>query len=288
MKLSTYIIGKGDTIELLAQQLLGDINQVDTLISLNHLRYPYISDDPYDQYANPKGTVFLVGSYTNPQSITINNINNVNIMPNDTIFLSEGSSYGAGVVQSISGSTITFTSPVQGTYDSGAIVTVFVNQQNITTQVLQTGNTLLYPYTPNATANNTSTNYSLVFGTDWKLDNNGFLVRANNDIATVSGLDNLAQALRNRLQTALGTLMLHPDYGNELYNILGESNKLYFTGLAKYYVQQCAIQDPRIRQAEVTNLTIQEDSVFISLSVIPAGSQDPINMNVTLPIGGVS
>ncbi|UOF90757.1 DUF2634 domain-containing protein [Fodinisporobacter ferrooxydans] len=286
MKLATYIVGQGDTIEILAQQLLGDSTQDQTLIQINNLRYPYISDNPADQYARPKGNVYLTQPYTNPSQINISNPNGIVIKPNDTVFLSEGASYAAGIVQSITGGTITFQQPIQGTFDQAAIVTVYVDQSNITTQVLRTGDTLLYP--ANQFQNNGQTQtYSTIFGTDWSLDDNGFLMRSNGDIATVSGVDNLKQALKLRLQTELGALMLHPDYGSELFSILGEAGQTYFIGLAKHYITECAKQDIRVRDAQLSNVTFQNDSLFGTLTVYPIGSQDPISQPIQIPIGGV-
>jgi hypothetical protein len=287
MKLATYVIGQGDTLEILAQKLLGDLTQVETLITINKLRYPYISDRPIDQYAYAKGTVLLVGSYTNPSSITINNINDVPIQSNDVVFLSEGTQYATGIVQSVSGSTITFTTAITGTFHSGAVVTVFPDQTNVATQVLKTGDTLLYPYQQDVSNQTANDSYQLLLGTDFLLDANGFLTRSNNDIATVSGLDNLAQALRLRFQTYIGGLMLHPDYGNGLFNDLGEANTPYFSGLAKHHLQECALQDARVQKCTITDLTLQTDSIFVVLEVIPIGTQDPIQMSINIPIGGV-
>lgn len=46
---------------------------------------------------------------------------------------------------------------------------------------------------------------------------------ANNkgDIATVAGVENLKQALITRLLTPKGSLLLHPNYGSDLHNMLG-------------------------------------------------------------------
>lgn len=282
MKLSTYIVGQGDTIELLAQILLGSKDKATTLAKLNSLRYPYISDDPAEQFGNRKGSILLIGSYVNPSTVTINNVNSLIINQNDTIIFSEGVNFGSGVVQSISGSQITFTAPIIGTYDNAAMITVYSDQLNVSTQVLRTGDTLFYP------AINSSGSNKLIIGTDWKLDERGYLTRDSQDIATVTGFDNLKQSIRKRLQTPIGSLKSVPNYGNKLFNIIGESSALYFSALARHFCVDCVLQDPLIQSAEVSDLSINEDKVFIQVIMIPVGSQDPIVQPIAINIGGVS
>lgn len=288
MRLGTYVISQGDVIEILAKVLTGNSRQVDTLININQLRYPYISDDPFDQFANPKGTVTLTSSYTNPTTVTITNTNNIVILVNDTIVFSEGSNFGSGVVQSVSGSTITFVSSVTGAFDAGAIVTIFSNQQNVKAQVLRTGDTLLYPSdgNPSNPVTMSQNNYNLFIGTDWQLDSNGYLSRVNRDIGKVLGLNNLTQAINMRMRTAFGAF--RRNYGNRIFNILGESSTSYFIGLAKNYAVECVKQDPRVANVKVIDFSVLNDKMYITLSVYPKGSQDAVSMPITIPIGGVN
>lgn len=283
MRLSTYTINQGETLELIAQFLLGDIGKTDTLIKINRLRYPYISDNPIDQFAFAKGTARLVGSYTDASSITISNINAVTILSQDTIYVQQGINRSSAVVKSISGSTISFVDPLLGSFDQSAILTIFANQQNITTQVLRTGDTLLYPQ--DAGSSN-SQQYELTFGTDWQLDDAGFLKKENGDIARVSGYANLAQALLMRFKTAIGSLNLHREYGNKLYTILGEAGTSYFFGLAKYYAIECGSQDPRVQAVDVVDLSTDEDQLYFTLLITPKGSQEQISQPISIPIGG--
>lgn len=63
-----YVIRQSDTLETIAQRQLGDASAWPSLISLNKLRYPYISDDIKDQYGTPHAEVML------PSSIAAGNI----------------------------------------------------------------------------------------------------------------------------------------------------------------------------------------------------------------------
>lgn len=284
MKLGTYIIAQGDTLETLANQLMGDVNQVSTLVQINQLRYPYISDNPADQFSRPKGNIYLTSQHVNATILNINNPNSIVINPNDTVFVMEGTSNRSSIVQSATPTTITLTSSLTGTFDQAAIVTIYVNQQNITSQVLKTGGTLLYPIDSTSATNTVN---SLSFGADWLLDSKGFLVKTNGDIGIVKGLNNLAQALSMRLRTSKGALNMHPRYGNELFNILGESGNPYFRGLAKNYIEQCVMQDIRVRKVTITNFSLSSDKINVGLTIFPVSSQNPITQSVTIPITGV-
>lgn len=282
MKLVTYIVGQGDTLEILAQKLMGDVNQVRSLIQTNLLRYPYISDKPSDQFAGQKGVIYLTAQHVDASQLQISNPNSIVIQPNDTVFLIQGKASGSAVVASSSQTTVDLASATVGTFDQAANVTIFTNQQNVYTQVLQTGDVMLYP----SDRSSTTGSDSLFLGTDWKLDEKGFLLKTDGDISMVSGLDNLFQALSLRLKTAVGSLNLHSDYGNGMYQLLGEANQPQFKGLVKYHIEKCAAQDIRIRNVKVTEITIAEGKVFASLTLVPAGNQDPITKPLIIPIGG--
>jgi hypothetical protein len=219
-------------------------------------------------------------------SILLNNVNSINIVSGDLIVLIEGSNFGSSVVSSV-GSSISLATPISGVFDSGALVRIYSSQESVSTRVLMTGDALIYPISPDAVAS-AGTSYSFLLGTDLKLDNVGFLVRsASGDIDTVSGLANFAQALMMRFRTVFGALNMHENYGNELFNDLGEATNPYFTGLAKHHIQQCAMQDSRTQSAEVTSFTIDGDKMLIDISIIPIGAQDPVSLSFNIPTGGI-
>ncbi|KIL42087.1 hypothetical protein SD70_02570 [Gordoniibacillus kamchatkensis] len=282
MKLSTYTVAQGDTLEVVSTKLLGSRDRVSELIQINRLRYPYISDNPIDQFARPKGNVFLTEKVSAPTSLRINNSNSIVIAPNDTVFLLQGDDYGSAIVEAVNGNTIVLSSAIQGNFDQSAIAIIYANQENVTTQVLRTGDTLLYPVN---SQQNSGMN-TLVFGTDWRLDDNGFLQKQDGDISTISGADNLTQALKMRFKTPLGALNLHPDYGNSLFSILGEAGAPYFKSLASHYLEQCALQDIRVQSAKISEFIITPEAFFATATIVPVGSQDPINQPITIPIGG--
>lgn len=106
------------------------------------------------------------------------------------------------------------------------------------------------------------------------------------DIATVSGLDNLTQAIANRLKTRQGELadLGHPDYGSRHHELLGEPNVERTRNLVKLYVLQALRREPRI--TEVLEATVRpehdppRETVRIELEVRVVGEATPLNLVV--------
>lgn len=70
------------------------------------------------------------------------------------------------------------------------------------------------------------------------------------DLQTVSGRDNLAQAIINRLLTRKGELARfgHARYGSRLYLLVGELNNLRTRARAELYIRECLQQESRIEE----------------------------------------
>lgn len=108
-------------------------------------------------------------------------------------------------------------------------------------------------------------------------------VRGKQDIASVSGVDNLVQALNLRLNAKKGDLMElgHPGYGSRLYTLIGELNNAGNRKLLEAYTRECLAQEPRVR--EIISLTVETSpaelgSVFVHATVTPIESQEPLNL----------
>lgn len=92
-----------------------------------------------------------------------------------------------------------------------------------------------------------SQNRQLLRIADWKSVD---LEPENRDLGTVTEIDNLTQAILNRLYTRKGELasLGHPDYGSRLYQLVGELNNIKTQGLANIYLRECLQQEPRIEE----------------------------------------
>ncbi len=96
------------------------------------------------------------------------------------------------------------------------------------------------------------------------------------EIGTISGLDNLGQAIMMRLLTPKGELaaLAHPEYGSRLYELIGRQNTATTRNLAKLYILDSLQLEPRIQK--VTSLVVEaargaRDRLNIQLAVRPVG-----------------
>lgn len=108
-------------------------------------------------------------------------------------------------------------------------------------------------------------------------------VRGKQDLAPVSGVDNLVQALNLRLNAKKGALreLGHPNYGSRLYTLIGRLNNQTNRKLLEAYTRECLRQEPRIR--EIISITVESSpaepgAVFVHAAVTPIQSPEPLNL----------
>lgn len=286
----TYIIAQGDTIETISQSQL-KINLSRAIIALNDLRYPFISDDPIDQYAFQKGELQVLNTVNGAQ-VTLGNRHSLRVQELDTVFFRDFTSglYESAIIKHVSVNmdntvSLTLEKALSNSYAKSAIVSLFVNQQNIQTKVLKTGDTLYLPATiQNIASAKLST--SDVYGTDIYLDDDGFMTKVDGDLKTVSGVDNVAQAVILRWRTPYGQLPGDSTYGNRLFELLGEENAPYYHTLSLAFAKQCAVSDPRVENLEILDLTSELDSIKIRGDVKVVNSDKNKEILTSILTGG--
>lgn len=112
------------------------------------------------------------------------------------------------------------------------------------------------------------------------------------DIETASGLDNLTQALANRLKTRKGELadVGHPDYGSRHHELIGEPNVERTRNLIKLYVLQALADEPRIERVLSADVRAESDppreTVRIELTVLPIDRSAPLNLVIPFSLAG--
>lgn len=76
------------------------------------------------------------------------------------------------------------------------------------------------------------------------------------DLESVTGVDNLQQALLLRFLTPVGemTALGHPDYGSRLHELIGEPNTRTNRDRAKLFALTALLAEPRVK--EVRSLTV--------------------------------
>ncbi len=91
------------------------------------------------------------------------------------------------------------------------------------------------------------------------------LTSKGRDVRTVSGTSNLEQAILHRLRTRKGELkdLGHPNYGCEMYTLIGEPNNEMTRGLLRLMVMDALRQESRIKEivkVEVRPRRLKKDS----------------------------
>ncbi|MEH2291335.1 DUF2634 domain-containing protein [Nostoc sp.] len=111
----------------------------------------------------------------------------------------------------------------------------------------------------------------------------------NRDLSTVKGLDNLAQAIINRLITRQGELAAlgHPNYGSRLYKLVGEQNNQRSQALAELYIRECLAQESRISEVlEIIFATprtvFERNTLKITINIKTVGIDTPSPLSIAL------
>jgi hypothetical protein len=100
-----------------------------------------------------------------------------------------------------------------------------------------------------------------VFGTDILLLNGRLQATSTGDLALVSGVANLMQALGNRLETPLGDLLFYRNYGFGGHRLKGKSNVPGTATLAAKYAESSLLDDPRVSSVPKSSATVTGDRV---------------------------
>jgi phage baseplate assembly protein W len=112
------------------------------------------------------------------------------------------------------------------------------------------------------------------------------LVSKKGDLQTVSGRENLGQAILHRMMTRQGELVDigHPDYGSRLHELIGEPNNESTRDLVRLYIKECISQEPRVQDIVSLLVNVHKDNphaVLVDITVLPIKSNVP--MNVVFP-----
>jgi hypothetical protein len=180
-------------------------------------------------------------------------------------------------------------------YPSGTIFSIHENPEQFNTRIVQTGSTLLLPTLASQQVNfiiNTKNPSQFVssLGTDMEIDDTGqlvFDVAGSGDISSITGLNNLKQALLSRLLTKVEDLKTQPQYGNSALAMIGSKYSVNFLLGLKSELIQSIQQDPRVYS--IDNIRVrydgQEQKVVIdNLSVKISSDGSSYSVLTFLPI----
>jgi len=128
-----------------------------------------------------------------------------------------------------------------------------------------------------------------IYGTSLKLNADfDYVVDENGGLKTVSGLENLAQALRIALETGRGELAHHPLYGTHIREYIGGGRTLMTESALAAEVVRAMETEPRVSSViGIPTLTINQDIIRIEVDVRPIASPNPMVFGYDLFIGGL-
>ncbi len=258
-------------IQWIAAYYMGDVSEWTTLVQLNQLTPPYVTSDPSQVYGPPVAITSLSQSVEQgadtipllnyPQSITNAYISTVG--PSGIIA-------EAVAVENYDGQQLTLATPLQHSYPVGSSLQLFSDYQ-LQNKVLLPGDVIFFPVDTESL--NFTDNQELVdaFGTDIANP----IQFANGDIALVSGLDTLLQRMRIALQTEIGSLPLHPQFGSALFQSIGTpTNSIKWTAV----VSTCLTQLPEVDSVSNVTVNVNGTTAYVSATVNVSTSDAPIQL----------
>lgn len=103
-----------------------------------------------------------------------------------------------------------------------------------------------------------------IFGTDII---NTFEIGPNGDFKTVSGIDNAEQRIYNRTMTKMDELdeFGYDSYGNESWDVLGETDKKIVESKTEIYEESCLKKEPVVE--DIIDISVSFDGKIIIVEV---------------------
>ena len=114
---------------------------------------------------------------------------------------------------------------------------------------------------------------------------NDIKVTSIGQVVTRAGVENLAQALTQRLTTERGELLYHPEYGSLLPSMIGSSSTPETRKLMAIEARNTLLADPRV----VSVISVQvskgdSGAYFVDSDVEVLGSSNPVRLNLVMPV----
>lgn len=294
-----HILTESDTLHSLAEQYLGDPNRWGEIVTYNGISAPYIVSTA-EEKNNVFGNGFVRVQRTSSRARTIPKGWTMTTQPSiiggsvKTFRVTEDTLLPAGQVFGY----IHVTCTVPGSYgnipnntvmelgkefeQAGIRFATVTNEVAFTggrdTHVLTIGDSLFIPTedTQYLAPKSLREMSELIGDEDLALYPEVGYQRATDtdsygDIATVKGLENIIQAVNDRLMTEVGDLPLHPTYGTNLPSLIGTAMKPYTKKMVELEIYEALSYEDRIENVRITSLEIINTTVHVGLRFNPAG-----------------
>jgi hypothetical protein len=122
-----------------------------------------------------------------------------------------------------------------------------------------------------------------LFGTDISLAGGFLEVGPDGDDLLVSGAANLKQAITNRIGTDTNELPYYPDYGCDIYKLMGKRDSPVNEQLAITYVSKATQSDPRVASVQNGTADLTGDTIAVSCEAVTISGSTLPTGKITIP-----
>jgi phage baseplate assembly protein W len=307
-----HVLSDTDTLQNLSLQYYGDMSRWTDIADYNNLAYPYVLKDKAELvefYASGYVTIVRADyssdvtikkgwTFTTKASIFVGGITKVFEVTEDVVIPAGTSTYYLplrSVTLGTFGNAMEFMVTEVGdntALESGIQFLGVYNEQCFTggkdIEVLCTGDTIYLPENSSEVSNPIqSSSVDYVYGEDIVLDATGDVVfTTGGDVASVSGADNVRYAVEHRLITELRSLILHPEYGTELVELIGFPNLANKEKLMQVAIQRALNQEDRVKDVSVEKLVVVGTAIYIDVTYVLAVGGDLQRISINTLNGG--
>lgn len=118
-----------------------------------------------------------------------------------------------------------------------------------------------------------------ILGIDIYQKDNDIQFSTNQDFAQIRYLNNLKQAIYNRLSTYKGEYFVE-EYGSELYKVIGQPYSILTKNRIIGFVKEAILQEPRVSEILEVKVEIgdSQDKLLLYISVLPIEATIPLNL----------
>lgn len=272
----------GLTMEGIAARYLGDPQRWLEIATLNNIREPYIDEDGFQYYLLSNGS---------SRQITINSKENL-YEGQRVVLISSTQQADARTILSIDRlSDTSFLITLDGTpnlnkflLSDKAYLQAYLPGTVNSQQKIFIPSNLPVDQGPRVgpPSSEASTNLVGLSKVDWLLTDNGDLaVNAYGDFRLAAGMTNLIQALRMKLSTEQGSILLHPEFGVGL-KVGAMTSDLNLQGIYKS-LNTMIQQDSRFQGIKKLQVQLNGNVISINMAVTLAGQNGVFPVSFTLP-----
>lgn len=112
------------------------------------------------------------------------------------------------------------------------------------------------------------------------------LSNKDRDLATNYGHQNLIQAIIMRLSTKSGTMPLHPEYGTNLHNLLGQRLTYDLLDKISVEIRRTINEEPRVSDNHVGLKVVDNNQVNVTLHVNPIDTDEQLDIVLNMDSEG--